>query len=42
MNEYRDLLSEKILALPGVSNSRSYVVIEEVKESSLLPVNRNA
>lgn len=40
MNEYRDLLSEKILALPGVSNSRSYVVIEEVKETSLLPVNR--
>lgn len=41
MNEYRDLLSEKILALPGVSNSRSYVVIEEVKESSLLPINRS-
>ncbi|HET6564623.1 MAG TPA: Lrp/AsnC ligand binding domain-containing protein [Xanthomonadales bacterium] len=40
MNEYRDLLSEKILALPGVSNSRSYVVIEEVKETSLLPVGR--
>ena len=41
MNEYRDLLSEKILALPGVSNSRSYVVIEEVKETSLLPVSRS-
>ena len=32
MQEYRELLSDKILALPGVSNSRSYVVIEEVKE----------
>jgi len=40
MNEYRELLSEKILALPGVSNSRSYVVIEEVKETSQLPVTR--
>lgn len=40
MNEYRELLSEKILALPGVSNSRSYVVIEEVKETSLLPIFR--
>jgi len=42
MNEYRDLLSEKILALPGVSNSRSYVVIEEVKETSQLPISRGA
>lgn len=41
MNEYRDLLSEKILALPGVSNSRSYVVIEEVKETSLLPLRKS-
>jgi len=40
MNEYRELLSDKILALPGVNNSRSYVVIEEVKETSLLPVLR--
>jgi Lrp/AsnC family leucine-responsive transcriptional regulator len=42
MNEYRELLSDKILALPGVNNSRSYVVIEEVKETSLLPVIRKA
>ena len=33
MHEYRKLLGEKILALPGVSDSRSYVVMEEVKES---------
>jgi Lrp/AsnC family leucine-responsive transcriptional regulator len=36
MDEYRKLLGEKILALPGVSDSRSYVVMEEVKESTSL------
>jgi Lrp/AsnC family leucine-responsive transcriptional regulator len=40
IHEYRSLLSEKILALPGVSDSRSYVVIEEVKETTALPVLR--
>ena len=38
MQEYRSLLGEKILALPGVSDSRSYVVMEEVKESTELAV----
>jgi Lrp/AsnC family leucine-responsive transcriptional regulator len=38
MQEYRNLLGEKILALPGVSDSRSYVVMEEVKETTSLPV----
>ena len=38
MKEYRELLGEKILALPGVSDSRSYVVMEEVKESTALNV----
>jgi Lrp/AsnC family leucine-responsive transcriptional regulator len=38
MQEYRSLLGEKILALPGVSDSRSYVVMEEVKESTVLAV----
>jgi Lrp/AsnC family leucine-responsive transcriptional regulator len=38
MQEYRSLLGEKILALPGVSDSRSYVVMEEVKETTVLPV----
>jgi Lrp/AsnC family leucine-responsive transcriptional regulator len=38
MQEYRVLLGEKILALPGVSDSRSYVVMEEVKESTALPL----
>lgn len=36
MHEYRALLSEQILALPGVSDSRSYVVIEEIKETTVL------
>jgi len=40
MQEYRTLLSEKILALPGVSDSRSYVVIEEIKETTFLPLSR--
>jgi Lrp/AsnC family leucine-responsive transcriptional regulator len=34
MQAYRRLLGEKILALPGVADSRSYVVMEEVKEST--------
>ena len=38
MHEYRTLLGEKILALPGVSDSRSYVVMEEVKETMSLPL----
>ena len=36
MDEYRKLLGEKILPLPGVSDSRSYVVMEEVKETTEL------
>ena len=31
-------LGEKILALPGVADSRSYVVMEEVKETMSLPL----
>jgi Lrp/AsnC family leucine-responsive transcriptional regulator len=38
MHEYRTLLGEKILALPGVSDSRSYMVMEEVKETMSLPL----
>ena len=38
MQEYRDLLGEKILPLPGVNGSRSYVVMEEVKETLRLPL----
>ncbi len=38
MSAYRKLLGETILLLPGVSDSRTYVVMEEVKESQLIPI----
>lgn len=38
MAAYRELLGETLLALPGVSASRSYVVMEEIKDSHPLPV----
>jgi len=39
MTEYRELLGEMLLTLPGVKNSKSYIVMEEVKESSELPID---
>lgn len=38
MSEYRALLGEMLLTLPGVKNSKSYIVMEEVKESQALPL----
>jgi Lrp/AsnC family leucine-responsive transcriptional regulator len=38
MKAYRELLGEKILSLPDVKGSRSYVVMEEVKETLNLPL----
>jgi Lrp/AsnC family leucine-responsive transcriptional regulator len=38
MKAYRELLGEKILSLPGVNDSRSYVVMEEIKETLNLPL----
>lgn len=38
MAAYRELLGEKLLSLPGVSESRSYVVMEEVKETLKIPI----
>ncbi len=38
MKAYRELLGEKLLSLPGVNGSRSYVVMEEVKETLSLPL----
>lgn len=38
MSEYRALLGEMLLTLPGVKNSKSYIVMEEVKEGVGLPV----
>ncbi|TQV76623.1 leucine-responsive transcriptional regulator Lrp [Aliikangiella marina] len=38
MAAYRNLLGETLLTLPGVSGSRTYVVMEEVKESSEIQI----
>ena len=38
MAAYRQLLGETLLTLPGVSDSRTYVVMEEVKEARTIPV----
>lgn len=38
MKAYRTFLGETLLTLPSVSASRTYVVMEEVKESSKLPI----
>ncbi|MBA6288891.1 leucine-responsive transcriptional regulator Lrp [Colwellia sp. MB3u-4] len=37
---YRELLGNTLLRLPAVSESRTYVVMEEVKSSNLLPIKR--
>ncbi len=39
MSEYRALLGEMLLTLPGVKNSKSYIVMEEVKETLSLPIS---
>lgn len=38
MAAYRQLLGETLLTLPGVSGSRTYVVMEEVKEAQTIPI----
>jgi len=38
MSAYRALLGETLLTLPGVSDSRTYVVMEDVKEGAPLPI----
>jgi len=38
MSAYRKLLGETLLTLPGVVDSRTYVVMEELKETQQLPV----
>lgn len=40
MAAYRQLLGDTLLKLPSVSESRTYVVMEEVKSSNILPINR--
>jgi Lrp/AsnC family transcriptional regulator, leucine-responsive regulatory protein len=39
MNAYRKLLGDMLLALPGARESRSYVVMEEIKESLALTID---
>ena len=39
MTSYRKLLGDTLLKLPYVSASRTYVVMEEVKANSLIPIN---
>lgn len=38
MAEYRKLLGDILLQLPGAAQSKSYVVMEEIKETLALPV----
>ena len=40
MSDYRDLLGGLLKKLPVTAESRSYVVMEEVKESLYLPMDR--
>ena len=39
MASYRKLLGDTLLRLPSVSASRTYVVMEEVKSNSAIPIN---
>ncbi|GGO72772.1 leucine-responsive transcriptional regulator Lrp [Bowmanella pacifica] len=39
MSSYRKLLGDTLLSLPGVSESRTYVVMEEVKHTGILKIN---
>lgn len=38
MNAYRELLGQMLRNLPGVRNSRTHVVMEELKETGVVPV----
>ena len=38
MSDYRKLLGETLLGLPSVAQSRTYVVMEEVKQTAFLPI----
>ena len=39
MSSYRKLLGDTLLRLPGVSESRTYVVMEEIKESTQVKIS---
>ena len=38
MSDYRLLLGDTLLRLPSVSDSRTFVVMEEVKQTAFLPI----
>jgi len=38
MDAYRRFLSDVVLALPGVRETHTYAVMEEIKETQILPV----
>lgn len=40
MLAYRELLGDTLLRLPAVSESRTYVVMDEIKSTNLLPIKR--
>ncbi|MBL4942006.1 MAG: leucine-responsive transcriptional regulator Lrp [Colwellia sp.] len=40
MLAYRQLLGDTLLRLPAVSESRTYVVMDEIKSSNILPIER--
>lgn len=42
MADYRNLLGNILLTLPGAQESRSYIVMEEVKETLSLPLTETA
>jgi Lrp/AsnC family leucine-responsive transcriptional regulator len=39
MSSYRKLLGDTLLRLPGVRESRTYVVMEEVKHTNIIKIN---
>ena len=39
MSTYRGVLNETLLSLPDIKDSRTYVVMEEVKYSTNLPIS---
>jgi Lrp/AsnC family leucine-responsive transcriptional regulator len=41
MADYRKLLGDILLTLPGAQESKSYIVMEEVKETMFLPMTEN-
>jgi Lrp/AsnC family transcriptional regulator, leucine-responsive regulatory protein len=41
MEEYREILGSVLGNLPEIQNTHSYFVMEQVKESALLPITKN-